>query len=94
MLLNKKLKIMKSLSSFLMALMLVLSLNAGAQQTKTAAKPADKKEVKATNSNAPETKGPVKKDGTPDKRYKSNKKLKKDGTPDKRYNVNKETATK
>ena len=31
----------------------------------------------------------LKKDGTPDKRYKENKKLKKDGTPDKRYKVNK-----
>lgn len=91
MLLNKTNKIMKSLSSLLMALMLVLSLNAGAQQTKTVAKPADKKEVKAAGTNA-ETKGPVKKDGTPDKRYKANKKLKKDGTPDKRYNVNKETT--
>lgn len=83
---------MKSLSSFLMALMLVLSLNAGAQQSKTAAKPAEKKEVKATGSANAETKGPVKKDGTPDKRYKTNKKLKKDGTPDKRYNVNKATT--
>jgi hypothetical protein len=27
----------------------------------------------------------MKKDGTPDKRYKENKHLKKDGTPDKRY---------
>lgn len=27
----------------------------------------------------------LKKDGTPDRRYKENKKLKKDGTPDKRY---------
>ncbi|WP_029297995.1 hypothetical protein [Chryseobacterium hispalense] len=31
----------------------------------------------------------MKKDGTPDKRYKENKKLKKDGTPDKRYKENK-----
>jgi hypothetical protein len=31
----------------------------------------------------------TKKDGTPDKRYKENKKLKKDGTPDKRYKENK-----
>jgi len=31
----------------------------------------------------------LKKDGTPDKRYKENKKLKKDGTPDKRYKENK-----
>jgi len=30
----------------------------------------------------------VKKDGTPDKRYKENKKLKKDGTPDMRYKEN------
>ncbi|PKF75421.1 hypothetical protein [Chryseobacterium sp. PMSZPI] len=31
----------------------------------------------------------MKKDGTPDKRYKENKHLKKDGTPDKRYKENK-----
>ncbi|WP_294284538.1 hypothetical protein [uncultured Chryseobacterium sp.] len=31
----------------------------------------------------------MKKDGTPDKRYKENKNLKKDGTPDKRYKANK-----
>lgn len=31
----------------------------------------------------------MKKDGTPDKRYKANKMLKKDGTPDKRYKANK-----
>ncbi len=31
----------------------------------------------------------LKKDGTPDKRYKENQRLKKDGTPDKRYKVNK-----
>lgn len=30
----------------------------------------------------------MKKDGTPDKRYKENKHLKKDGTPDKRYKTN------
>ena len=36
-----------------------------------------------------QTAGPLKKDGTPDKRYKSNKApLKKDGTPDMRYKVN------
>lgn len=33
--------------------------------------------------------GRLKKDGTPDRRYKENKKLKKDGTPDKRYKENK-----
>jgi len=31
----------------------------------------------------------LKKDGTPDKRYASSKKLKKDGTPDKRFKSNK-----
>lgn len=31
----------------------------------------------------------LKKDGTPDRRYKQNKKLKKDGTPDRRYKENK-----
>ena len=31
----------------------------------------------------------LKKDGTPDKRFKQNKKLKKDGTPDRRYKENK-----
>lgn len=31
----------------------------------------------------------MKKDGTPDKRYKENKNLKKDGTPDQRYKANK-----
>ena len=34
---------------------------------------------------------PVKKDGTPDKRYNANKKLKKDGTPDKRFKENKKS---
>lgn len=31
----------------------------------------------------------LKKDGTPDKRYKESQTLKKDGTPDKRYKANK-----
>ena len=47
--------------------------------TATTAKPA--------STGAPAVK--MKKDGTPDKRYKENQKLKKDGTPDKRYKVNK-----
>ena len=36
----------------------------------------------------------LKKDGTPDKRYKENQNLKKDGTPDKRYKENKPSETK
>ena len=49
-------------------------------------KPAATLEVKT-----PPAKVKVKKDGTPDKRYKANKMLKKDGTPDKRYKANKKS---
>jgi hypothetical protein len=46
--------------------------------------------IAPSNKVAPTTtKDKVKKDGTPDKRYKENKNLKKDGTPDKRYKENK-----
>ncbi len=54
---------------------------------------APKKEVKAPvlKNGAPTP--PIKKDGTPDKRFKANKApkapLKKDGTPDKRFKENK-----
>lgn len=58
-----------------------------------------KKEAKETAKATPATStaGHLKKDGTPDKRYKENKGLanstakhvKKDGTPDKRYKENK-----
>lgn len=41
--------------------------------------------VEAQKNSAVKTKA----DGTPDKRYKENKKLKSDGTPDKRYKENK-----
>ena len=50
--------------------------------TKTVQKGNDAKTVKKTET---ETKVVLKKDGTPDKRYKTSQKLKKDGTPDKRY---------
>jgi hypothetical protein len=41
------------------------------------------------------SKAPLKKDGTPDKRYKANQqKLKKDGTPDMRYKENKPVEKK
>lgn len=52
--------------------------------TKTTVKP-----VKAAEPTAAKPAQKLKKDGTPDKRYKENQKLKKDGTPDKRYKVNK-----
>ena len=64
----------------------------------TPATPAVKKEKmknKSTAAPASETKtvAPVlKKDGTPDKRYKASQKLKKDGTPDMRYKENKPAA--
>jgi hypothetical protein len=49
--------------------------------------------TKKTSKPATETKAPLKKDGTPDKRFKENKTpkgpLKKDGTPDKRFKENK-----
>ena len=45
----------------------------------------EEKKVKVSTGNPP-----LKKDGTPDKRYKANQqKLKKDGTPDMRYKENK-----
>jgi hypothetical protein len=50
-------------------------------------KPAPKTEAKSTQSG---TDSKTKKDGTPDRRYKENKKLKKDGTPDMRYKENQE----
>lgn len=46
------------------------------------------------NSGTQQAKPVTKKDGTPDKRYKENKKLKNDGTPDKRYKENKEAGSK
>ncbi|MDC8106294.1 hypothetical protein ACNFU2_15500 [Chryseobacterium sp. PTM-20240506] len=49
------------------------------------------KTLKATETKSAATSNgmKMKKDGTPDKRYKANKHLKKDGTPDKRYKANK-----
>ncbi len=46
------------------------------------AKAVVKSEMKTTTTNSSVR---MKKDGTPDKRYKANQKLKKDGTPDRRY---------
>ena len=42
------------------------------------------KNAKASNPTTTNSENKLKKDGTPDKRYKTNKGLKKDGTPDKR----------
>ncbi|MDL1913539.1 MAG: hypothetical protein FDW93_03320 [Bergeyella sp.] len=52
-------------------------------------KTVEDKENKNANRTNETLKGyKLKKDGTPDKRFKSNRRLKKDGTPDKRYKVN------
>ncbi|ANF50444.1 hypothetical protein A0O34_07895 [Chryseobacterium glaciei] len=52
-----------------------------------AAKVADTKMAKPAATSTTAVK--MKKDGTPDKRYKESQHLKKDGTPDKRYKTNK-----
>ena len=92
-----KQRIMKNL---LTSLILTLGLGFATAQTTPAGtatkKQAQKTEKKATKSveaeaakvaNTPDVK--MKKDGTPDKRYKAAKTLKKDGTPDKRFKANK-----
>lgn len=88
------------MKNLLAALMLTFGIGAATAQTTAPAAKAkasiQKTEKKATKSveaqaakvaNTPDVK--LKKDGTPDKRYKANKMLKKDGTPDKRYKANK-----
>jgi uncharacterized linocin/CFP29 family protein len=88
---------MKKLSSLLLALMLMVSGISFGQATQSATKAKVvttqnkvKKEVKEVKKEVRKATPVVtlKKDGTPDKRYKSNKRLKKDGTPDKRYKEN------
>ncbi|UZT96633.1 hypothetical protein ODZ84_15565 [Chryseobacterium fluminis] len=82
------------MKKLLAAMYLALGLGfATAQQTvpATAAKTQQTtkttKTAATTNPASPTVK--MKKDGTPDKRYKDNKNLKKDGTPDRRYKANK-----
>ncbi|WP_315054075.1 hypothetical protein [Chryseobacterium indoltheticum] len=85
------------MKKFLTAMSVILGLGfATAQQTVPATKTAVKstttktvKPIKAADTNTAKSATKLKKDGTPDKRYKENQKLKKDGTPDKRYKVNK-----
>lgn len=66
-----------------------------AKTTKTAVKdvkavkPATKPAMAVAKPATAPTAVKMKKDGTPDKRYKENKHLKADGTPDKRYKENK-----
>jgi hypothetical protein len=61
-----------------------------------ASKDAPHKDATINSNNNPNNQSqPVmKKDGTPDKRYKANQNLKKDGTPDKRFKENKAGSSK
>ena len=69
---------MKKFITYLMMVIIVSTTALGQAKQET------KKVVTKTTQSAQ-----VKKDGTPDKRFKENKKLKKDGTPDKRFKQNK-----
>ena len=87
----------KILVAFIAFLCLSFVSNA---QDKKAATPKSTTSKKAAPAAKPAA-GPLKKDGTPDMRYKENKEaakpagpLKKDGTPDKRFKANKEAAKK
>jgi len=88
-----KQKTINQMKKFLTAMSIILGLGfASAQQVAPATKTATTKAVKpvkAVETKAAKPAQKLKKDGTPDKRYKENQKLKKDGTPDKRYKVNK-----
>ena len=89
------------MKKLLAALTVVLGLGlANAQQvatrttttsppTKVMKTKADKKNAKAVKQTSKNSAVKMKKDGTPDKRYKSKQVLKKDGTPDKRFKANK-----
>jgi hypothetical protein len=55
-------------------------------------KPAAKPATEAKPAAAPAEVHQMKKDGTPDKRYASNRHLKKDGTPDKRHKEHKKSG--
>ena len=88
------------MKKFLTALSVVLCLGlASAQQVAPAAaakqappaktrKAVVTKETKTAPAAVENYGMKMKKDGTPDKRYKANQHLKKDGTPDKRYKGN------
>jgi hypothetical protein len=87
---------MKKFASLIAAAMLLLSTGSFAQEaqsTQVKHKRVETKTVTPAVTAEATAVAPVeramKKDGTPDKRYKENKHLKKDGTPDKRYKSNK-----
>ena len=92
---------MKRALTSAIALLICVCLGTAWAQT-TPAKTTPTKAKTATTPPKPATTtaaGPLKKDGTPDMRYKANKTaakpagpLKKDGTPDMRYKANKTTT--
>ena len=67
---------------------IVLGLGFASAQQAIPAKTTPTKTVKTVEKKGTQPAQKLKKDGTPDRRYKVNKKLKKDGTPDKRYKEN------
>ena len=80
-----------------MSILIMGSVSFGQNKDTKMAKPKADKQVPAKTEAKPT--GKMKKDGTPDMRYKENKeaakpapKLKKDGTPDMRYKDNKDAA--
>lgn len=80
------------MKNLITALFLFIGLGISqAQQVAPATKAAPKttKAAKAPAKSAAKPAAKLKKDGTPDKRYRENQKLKKDGTPDKRFKENK-----
>jgi hypothetical protein len=65
--------------------------NAPSKEAATNTKPNHQNENSGASKGKPVN---MKKDGTPDKRYKDNQNVKKDGTPDKRYKENKPSESK
>jgi colicin import membrane protein len=76
---------------FLMCFLFAFVVNISAQEKLT----DQMKKAKASSEKAVKEQVPLKKDGTPDKRYKTASKvpLKKDGTPDKRFKSNNASET-
>ncbi|MBW7675582.1 hypothetical protein [Chryseobacterium chendengshani] len=81
------------MKKFLTAMSIVLGLGlANAQKAVPATKSTVQKTtktVKYVKPQAAKSAVKLKKDGTPDRRFKENQNLKKDGTPDRRYKANK-----
>ena len=88
------------MKNLLTTLLLTFGVGFATAQTTAPAVTVAKKQVQKTEKQAKKTETKIdktttavtvkiKKDGTPDKRYKAAKNLKKDGTPDKRYKANK-----